>query len=287
MTKIIERVTEDGKTFYRGLGLAGDRVTNVIGAFVDTSWLERWRYNLGKKHFENLGVEENDYELLVATGKPYADEICKEASDHGTGLHEVAEFLLRDKQASEANLSAVELPLSLKTFLYECIEPHQNIGYPGGVGCEVPIMFEKGGNSVGGTTDLICNFSTKNVYDYDTKKKLKEETLLCVGDYKFPKKPKYNRDNIKYFIQLATYRAGIKFTYDIDINHAILIIAPRSTEMLYLWLFEKDVLDFYYETFLEMLFLYNNQLTHLFDWKDFVESVVEKNMFGKRIYHKV
>jgi hypothetical protein len=286
MTKTIERITEDGKRFYKGLGLKGESVTTLIGAFEDKSWMERWHLSLGRKHFAELGEEESDPELLIAAGKPYADEICLEASSHGTNQHEIAEFLLRDKAIAKSYSKAVNLPLSLRNFLIECIDPYQHDEFPDKIGCEVPIMFEKGGHCVGGTTDLICNFSTKNIYDYDTGDKLNIDNLLCVGDYKFPKKPKYNRDNVKYFIQLATYRAGIKFTYDVDIDNALLIVSPRSTETLYLWLFEKEVLDFYYETFLEMLFLYNHNLTHLFHWDEFVKKVIDEERFGRRIVHK-
>jgi hypothetical protein len=282
MTKTIERFTKDDKRYYRGLGVTGESVTTLIGAFEDKAWMERWHLSLGKKHFTELEVDETDPEVLIAAGKPYAEQICTEAATHGTNQHEIAEFLLRNKPASEADLSDVDLPDSLKTFLHNCITPYRHEGFPDGIGCEVPIMFEKGGNAVGGTTDLICNFSAQ-VKDYDTKEKLTFDNLLCVGDYKFPKKPKYNRDNIKYFIQLATYRAGIKYTYGVDIDNALLIISPRSAKMLYLWLFEKDILDFYHETFLEMLFLYNHNLTHLFKWNEFVDKVVDEKKFGRRL----
>lgn len=279
---IIERFTKDDKRYYKGLGFTGESVTTLISAFEDKSWMDRWYLSLGRKHFEELGVEESDYDTLIAAGKPYAEKVSSEAATHGTNQHEVAEFLLRDKPTSQAKLSDIDLPLSLKTFLYDCITPYNHDSFPNGIGCEVPIMFEKGGHAVGGTTDLICSFSA-NAKDYDTGEILNFDKLLCVGDYKFPKKPKYNRDNIKYFIQLATYRAGIKFTYGIDIDDALLIVSPRSTKMLYLWWFDKDVLDFYYQTFLEMLFIYNHNLIELFDWNEFVSKVVSEKRFGKRL----
>lgn len=288
MTKTIERFTQDDKRFYRGLGVTGESVTTLISAFEDKTWLERWRRSLGIKHFEKLGEPlPDDDEAIIAAGKPYADEICTEAATHGTNQHEVAEFILRDKPTTVAELSEIDLPLALKAFLFDAVVPHKHEEYPDQIGCEVPIMFEKGGNAVGGTTDLICELVLDNLYDHDTKKPLGTGKLLCVGDYKFPKKPKYNRDNVKYFVQLATYRAGIKYTYDVDIDNAVLIISPRSTKTLYLWLFDKEVLDYYENTFFELLFLYNNNLTHLFKWEDFVNSSIQNKMVGRRITHKL
>jgi hypothetical protein len=249
--------------------------------------MERWWYSLGLKI---AGENANDEEIL-RIGKIAAEEISNEASTHGTAQHEQAEFMLSGVSGYET-AKQTSLPANLGVFLEENVSPTKHKTFPNGLGCEVKILYEKYGNVIGGTTDIVCDLKLDNLYFYDTKQKLSyvydTDVICCVGDYKFPKKPKYERDNIRYYLQLPAYRAGLKYTYDLDVDFGLLIIAPRSTEMLYLWLLEKEVMDYYFKVFNEMLYLYAGDLCELFSWNYFVDKALkEDGANARRIVHKV
>jgi hypothetical protein len=280
----IERVEENGKRFYQGVvkdkTLKGTSVTTIISAFEDKSWLERWWYSLGKS------LADTDEEIL-RLGKIMAAEVSNEAASHGTAQHEQAEFML----LGMSEYDTTSLPTNLRVFLEENITPTKHDKFPKGLGCEVPILYEKYDNVVGGTTDLVCDLRLDNLYFHDTKQKLSDvygtDMIRCVGDYKFPKKPKYEKDNIRYYLQLPAYRAGLQYSYDLEVDFGLLIIAPRSTEMLYLWLLEKKALDYYYKVFDEMLYLHAGDNHELFSWNYFVEKALkEDGANAKRIVHK-
>ena len=287
---MIERIEENGQRFYQGeiknKNLKGISVTSLISAFEDKSWMKRWWYNLGKSVAEENATDEEIYNL----GKKIASEISTEASLHGTAQHEQAEFMLSGVSGYET-AKQTSLPSKLGEFLEKNISPVVHTDFPNNKGCEVKILYEKYNNTIGGTTDIVCNLKLDNLYFYDTKEKLTNvygvDSIQCVGDYKFPKKPKYEKDNIRYYLQLPAYRAGLKYSYDLDVDFGLLIIAPRSTEMLYLWLLEKEVMDYYYKVFDEMLYLYSGNNCELFSWNYFVEKALKKDgANAKRIMYR-
>lgn len=288
---MIERIEENGQRLYCGnikdKSLKGTSVTTIISAFEDKSWLERWWYSLGRKL---ANPNANDEEIL-RLGKVAASEVSNEASSHGTAQHEQAEFMLSGVSGYET-AKQTSLPANLGVFLEQNVSPTKHEAFPNGLGCEVKMLYERYGNVVGGTTDIVCDLQLRNLYFYDTKQKLSDvygtDIIRCVGDYKFPKKPKYEKDNIRYYLQLPAYRAGLKYSYDLDVDFGLLIIAPRSTELLYLWLLEKEVMDYYHKVFDEMLYLYAGDLCELFSWNYFVEKALkEDSANARRIVHKI
>jgi len=288
---MIERIEENGQRFYAGTvknkTIKGTSVTTLISAFENTSWLDRWWYNLGVKIAEEGASDEE----ILRLGKIAADKISNEASSHGTAQHEQAEFMLSGVSGYET-AKQTSLPPNLGVFLEQNVTPVTHANFPNGLGCEVKMLYERYGNVVGGTTDIVCDLQLRNLYFHDTKQKLSDvyntDVIRCVGDYKFPKKPKYEKDNIRYYLQLPAYRAGLKYSYDLDVDFGLLMIAPRSTKMLYLWLLEKEVMDYYYKVFDEMLYLYAGDLCELFSWNYFVEKALkEDGANARRIVHKV
>ena len=280
----IERVEKSGKRYYEGFVKnkkhSGLSVTSIIDLFDDKKWLERWWYSLGVKE---IGEDKPNEQILEA-GKKIAHSISSEASGFGTNQHTQAEHLLQGKVRPENTTLG-----DLSHFLTQNVKPYQNPHYPGGIGCEVPILYEKNGGTVGGTTDLVCELNLSNLVTEQNERVdsfFQTDKLLCVGDYKFPKKPKYNRDNIRYFLQLAAYRAGLNYTYDTKIDNAVLIVSPRSTKTLYLWIFTKEVLDYYQEIFDEMLYLHSNDCKELFDWSYFVKKAMDRNKVGMRVKYE-
>lgn len=286
----VERVEENGNRFYQGVvkgrKLKGTSVTTIIGKFEDKSWLERWWYNLGKE-FANPN---HSHEDILTIGKELASRVSNEASSHGTSQHEQAEFMLSKVEGYQTP-SQTTLPDELAQFLHNEVTPYPHPGFPNGIGCEVPILYEKYNNVVGGTTDLVGEVKLDNLYFHDDKQRVSEvlntDKILVVGDYKFPKKPKYDRDNIKYFLQLPAYGVGLKYTYDLDVNYGLLIISPRTNNKLYLWLFEKNVLDYYHRVFDEMLYLYSTDNCELFSWNSFADKALkEDGAKGRRLVYR-
>lgn len=286
----IERVEENGNRFYQGVikgkKLKGTSVTTIISKFEDKSWLERWWYSLGK----DLCDPEDSYESILEIGKKIASKVSNEASSHGTSQHEQAEFML-SKVSGYEKPSQTTLPDELGQFLHHEVTPYPHDAFPNGIGCEVPILYEKYDNVVGGTTDLVGEVKLNHLYFYDNKQRVSEvlntDKILVVGDYKFPKKPKYDKDNIKYFLQLPAYGVGLKYTYDLGVDYGLLIVSPRSNNKLYLWLFEKDVLDYYHRVFDEMLYLYSTDNCELFSWNSFVQKALKEDCVkGRRIVYK-
>lgn len=283
----IERVEENSSRFYQGVvngkKLKGVSVTTIIGKFEDKTWLKKWWYNLGKE----LCDPNDTYENILEIGKKIGNKVSNEASSHGTSQHEQAEFML-SKVSGYETPSKTTLPEELARFLHNEVTPYSHPAFPNGIGCEVPILYEKYNNVVGGTTDLVSEVKLDNLYFYDDKQRVSEvlqtDKIVVVGDYKFPKKPKYDSDNVKYFLQLPAYGVGLKYTYDLDVDYGLLIISPRSNNKLYLWLFEKEVLDYYHRVFDEMLYLYSTNNCELFSWNSFVDKALKEDcMKGKRL----
>lgn len=283
----VERVEKDGNRYYQGIvkgrKLKGTSVTTIIGKFEDNTYLERWWYNLGK----DLADPNDNREDIIKIGQNVASN---EPATFGTSQHTQAEFMLRKVKGYETP-SQTSLPDELGKFLYHEVTPYFHPAFPHQTGCEVLMLYEKYDNVVGGTTDLVGEIKLDKLYFYDGKQRVSDvlntDKILVVGDYKFPKKPKYDRDNVKYFIQLPAYGAGLKYTYNLDVDYGLLIVNPRTNNKLYLWLFEKNILDYYHRVFDEMLYLYSTNNCELFSWNTFVDKALkEDGAKGRRVVYK-
>lgn len=285
MSLVIDRVEEKGLRHYvakfKNKEYKGISATTLVGLFDPKLWLKPWVRRLGEQALENVDTSSFSTEELetevTRLGEIATNKVITDASTLGTAWHTKVEDYLVGKPV---DLSPKP---ELNTFL-KYVKVYKHKDFPDGIGSEVPLLYtDANGYCVGGTTDAVFTFKTTDLEVYKTKEKLVEEKILVVADWKFPSKPKYADNCLGYFIQLAIYRASLKFTYNVKLNNALLVISPHSTDKLYLTLLDETTLDYYFDVFEKMLWLYNNDLVSLFNWDDFAKETKEQNLHGTRL----
>ena len=103
-------------------------------------------------------------------------------------------------------------------------------------------------------------------------------------DYKFPNKAKYKKDVINYCLQLAIYKYGLNQTYkECNVVDGLIVVSPRSTNMLYLYYLNPEKIDYYFKEATEMFYLYHHGLTEVYEWNDFVKQCENDDMFPDRL----
>jgi hypothetical protein len=291
MIPTIERTIINGKRHYNALlngkDYKGISVTTLTDLFDPKPWKKPWYLKLGREVLpdwiaSHLSPEELEAECLKL-GEIEGNKVGTQAAKVGTTWHEQVE----DYYANPHNdwQPLFQPKPELFTFLRDSnVLTHED--FPNRLGTEIPVVYSKDAKqTVGGTCDVVLNVNTHNLSVYKSDETL-PESLTVVGDWKFPSKPKYPDGCLGYFLQLAIYREAIKFTYDITLNEALLLISPNSTNKLYIYYVDSATLDYYFNVFEKMLWLYAHDLVHEFNWMDFAKTSKENGFHGKRLVVK-
>lgn len=266
-----------------GINYQGTSVTTFLDKFKDDSWKARWHNSLVKN------VENADFytqEDLQDTIQEKANVITKVATDHGTYQHELVEKYLLGK----SDIDSIE-QLELRQFLNmtkPIISPHFKHAH------ELPIFYADDLIQIGGTLDSLLNVNCNHLFDKETEFELANERRNFIIDWKFPQKPKYGDDNLGYMVQLAIYRLGLKFSYDLQFDDALIVMTPKFSnpktgklcKMIYLYYLDKRSLDYFSQQFFLMVEAYNEGSCWLFDWNGFKADAKSGGYLAKRLYLK-
>lgn len=281
----ITRIEENGKRFYiyekDDLKLKGLSVTSFIDLFKDNSWKQGWLNRLAKNVEDAEFYSTKDLKILAQNE---ADKITKVATDHGTHYHETVEKYRLGKCTIDEIQSE-----QLRRFLNisKPVKHNDTETKP-----ELPIFYADKQIQIGGTLDDLLNLNCNKLYDKETDFELANERRNFIIDWKFPQYPKYSESNLGYMVQLAIYRLGLKFSYGLEIDDAMIVMTPKFTsnkktklcDVIYLYYLDEQSLDYFSQQFFKMVDAFNSGDCSKFNWFNFSKETKSNNFLAKRVY---
>ena len=294
----LERTIENDTRHYtghlNGVHHYGISATSLVSKFDPKPWYLPWLRKLGGEVIPewvsfNLSGDELEEEIL-RLGRIEAEKVSDKAAKLGTSWHEQVEHYLNHQNCTNTNWEELfEEKPELFKFLQQ-VDIYQHSEF---FGSEIPLIYkDECGYCVGGTADVLFTVNLGDFAIYKESETKLPQQFLAIGDWKFPSNPKYAGSCLHYFVQLAIYRASLKYTYDIEVNDALLVQSPNYNKdgtpykKLFLFWLDKEMLDYYEWIFKKMLWLYNHDLVFEFNWAEFVEETKAKNLQGKRLVFK-
>jgi hypothetical protein len=136
--------------------------------------------------------------------RPGAEQKSLAARTRGTYLHEQTENWILGKPTSHHLIFGG---------FWKCMERWLEANFHSALGVEFPVWHPAG---FSGTADCLAwtyDDTSCALIDWKTSERYREESSEMVRD--------------GYFVQLAAYRAGIRWTYGIEVDRALLVIARR------------------------------------------------------------
>lgn len=284
---MINQINLNGERFYTYLNYKILSVTTLLSKFEDKTGLNKWKQKLGESE---LTVEEKNHlfclseyeqnEYIKQRGEFKANKIRDEAAEFGTVKHGLIELFFIQRQNKSEEVWKTLLP-KYYSFISE-IQP---------IYLEKKIVYVKNNKGYGGTLDCFAKIHHEFFLDQDENIiNLKDKNLII--DWKNTNKTKYLIGKaygsfyypiIKYAFQLAAYRQGLLFLQpNLQIDGGLIYLVPKDkVNKVYLYYFDLEHLDWYFQGFEEIIDCYYNQT--FFDWNNFANKTFLENKLGKSL----
>ena len=285
----ITRVDENGSRHYvcdvpNDKTYKGISITSFINLFTDKSWYDGWINGIIAKIPD---VEFYNRSELIQMANRQANEITLNSQTYGTSKHAMVEKYLIEKVDNPSLIADIPDETHLSSFL-NLSRPLEWLFFdtPKNIAVELKVFYNQDAFSIGGTLDSCLKIDTTKIKDLQH---IKDETFIV--DWKFPTKPKYQKDVANYMLQLAIYREALHWSYDYYLTNAIIAMSPKQNakktkyiDELYLYYLDEEKLNYFTNVFTHMIMLYLDDEVDKFNWKRFVEDTKSLGMLAERIY---
>jgi len=285
----ITRVDENGSRHYvcdvpNDKTYKGVSATTFVDLFVDKNWKTNWINDLVKKIPDAEFYNKSEL-FKIATKQ--ADKITSDSQKYGNLKHAMVEKHLIEKVDNPSLTADIPDETQLSSFL-NLSRPLEWLFFdtPKNIAVELKVFYNQDTFSIGGTLDSCLKIDTTKIKDLQH---IKDETFIV--DWKFPTKPKYQKDVVNYMLQLAIYREALHWSYDYYLTNAIIAMSPKQNakktkniDELYLYYLDEEKLNYFTNVFTHMITLYLDDEVDRFNWKRFVEDTKSLGMLAERIY---
>ena len=269
------------------------RISQLANNFLQKNRFNNWYKHLALQDDENKNLSEAE---LIKIGEKEGNKKKNNQAKKGTQKHKNIENFFKNREKNSMN----EWKLKLENFF-----PFVNIFNP--LCIEKKVFYENFFNKMlqitpngkllglAGTFDALGTVDCNALSFEKNGKSIYKNSLQFLIDWKYPSKAKYPVKKYKnqtiyplipYGIQLSCYIAAInqRTNGNLNLNRAIVVIAPENSNTCYPYLFSKDSILWYWENAKKMMV--SIAFNENFDYTVFENETVKRNFHGTRLYFR-